>query len=255
MVDRIFYINLAKRKDRNDHMISILKEQNLWDKSERIEAVYGRDLTLNDIKELVKENILKPKIVSEIEQNQKTYLSYPEIGCAVSHINIWKKMVKENIAEALILEDDATIANNFMANLNQQKKHYPKNYDIIFLGYNIQTFFRLRNSEYPNLKKTKNLNGTHGYLITYHGAKRLLEENFLPLEKPFDVHIGDKMDQFNIYLVPILDRLVFAPVPLFSFELGSDILTPISRYSFYLGILLVILVIAVVYIWFRRNKR
>lgn len=36
----------------------------------------------------------------------KRPMTMGEVGCFLSHYNIWKKMIEQNITDALILEDD-----------------------------------------------------------------------------------------------------------------------------------------------------
>jgi glycosyl transferase family 25 len=60
-------------------------------------------------------------------------LSNGEIGCALSHRLIWKKILEQNLDYALILEDDVTI-NSDLTNILSDK--IIKNYDFINLSSN-----------------------------------------------------------------------------------------------------------------------
>jgi GR25 family glycosyltransferase involved in LPS biosynthesis len=44
------------------------------------------------------------------------------IWCGISHINIWKKIVKEKINKSLILEDDFILVDDFLNKLNKFNK-------------------------------------------------------------------------------------------------------------------------------------
>ena len=44
-----------------------------------------------------------------------------ELGCSLSHIRLWEKMVKENIPEVLILEDDLLIGKCYLLFLRIEK--------------------------------------------------------------------------------------------------------------------------------------
>lgn len=60
-----------------------------------------------------------------------------EIGAALSHLNLYKKIVLENIELSLILEDDIDFDSNLVnlvKNINKLKKDL-KPYDLILLGY------------------------------------------------------------------------------------------------------------------------
>jgi GR25 family glycosyltransferase involved in LPS biosynthesis len=57
-------------------------------------------------------------------------------GCAISHYNTYRKIIKEynDTDKILILEDDITFDKDFINKLQEHLKNIP-NYDILFLGY------------------------------------------------------------------------------------------------------------------------
>ncbi|PON10936.1 hypothetical protein C2W62_47455 [Candidatus Entotheonella serta] len=57
-------------------------------------------------------------------------LACTEVGCALSHIQIYHQMVKENIDELLILEDDVVITQDFLE-LIKCRHRFPQDYDLI----------------------------------------------------------------------------------------------------------------------------
>ena len=94
---RTFIINLKESTDRRQYMINEMKKTNL--EYEFFDAVNGRNI--RNIDEIyLREDSLK-KI--------RKILTYGEIGCAMSHLLIYKKMIDENIEQALILEDDIIV--------------------------------------------------------------------------------------------------------------------------------------------------
>lgn len=91
---KIFVINLARSKERRACIERQLKKLNL--EYEIFEAVDGSALSY-----------------AQVLRNTKTLnyaVSSGEIGCSLSHINIYRKMVAEDIPQALILEDDALLS-------------------------------------------------------------------------------------------------------------------------------------------------
>lgn len=56
-----------------------------------------------------------------------------EIGCALSHIEIYKKMVKENIPRCIIIEDDARLHIHFRRIIENIISH--NHSDIVFLHH------------------------------------------------------------------------------------------------------------------------
>jgi len=250
MIDNIFYINLDKRKDRNEKMITLLNERNLLNKAERISAIIGNDLKMSELKNLVSQNILKPQLITELENNNKPYLSGPEIGCALSHRSIWKLIVDKKIKEALILEDDCYINNNFIEKFNELKTYFPADYDIIFLGYTFFNPFSLKKIN-PYIYKSNLVYGTHGYLISNKGANKLLE-SFFPLEEPLDVQLCKKK-MLNVYIVSPFKRIIFAPIPALDFD--SDIQNIFKNKILLMGtVVIIFVVIFLIYYFVKKNN-
>ncbi|MGV6478762.1 glycosyltransferase family 25 protein [Pantoea agglomerans] len=103
---RIFVINLARSTERRASIERQLDELKL--DYEIIEAVDGSQLSYADIKR---------------ETRPLNYaLSCGEVGCALSHINVYKKISAENIPFALILEDDALVSSVTIGALNEIEK-------------------------------------------------------------------------------------------------------------------------------------
>ena len=88
----IFIINLKKDIDKQQHMEILCKRYNL--QCHFIEAVYGKDLD----KETLSMVYNKEKSISEFGRE----LTKGEIGCALSHMNIYKHMIEQNIEKAKI---------------------------------------------------------------------------------------------------------------------------------------------------------
>lgn len=94
---RVFAINLSHRTDKKAHILNEGKKHGL--DIELIEAVNGAQLTDADFQELV-------------HDYPACCLTKGEVGCALSHLNIYKKMMDENCPLALILEDDAVLGSD-----------------------------------------------------------------------------------------------------------------------------------------------
>jgi glycosyl transferase family 25 len=132
-----------------------------------------------------------------------TKLTSGEIGCFLSHVLLWKKIINENISPALILEDDIILTENF--------HHYVSctipDYDVIFLGHcddsgygkgQVVKKIPLNDSKELSVVTAKSPACTHAYLVTKRGVNRML--NYLDQKiskKPIDLEIVD-MVQFGI---------------------------------------------------------
>ena len=108
------------------------------------------------------------------------------IGCAMSHINLWKQLLEDKQNDYyVIMEDDITLANNFTQRLANAKKEMDK-HDLIFFGYHMfdkqrNKFAQLYNDLGQSTQKivpcNKNLyiGGTFMYSVNKSGAKKLMD--------------------------------------------------------------------------------
>src|SRR6056300_325262 len=92
---KIFIINLKKDKERRTQIIDQLTRQKI-NNYEIIDAVNGNEFDENEIK--------KNTFTNKMGINPwNTKMSPSQIGCALSHIKIYKKFIKTNYDYALIL--------------------------------------------------------------------------------------------------------------------------------------------------------
>jgi len=169
-------INLKRREDRKEFMKNQLINNNITN-YEFIEAVDGSTLNPTiEIKELFLGN----------DFNYRKGV----IGCALSHYNLWKQLINDTNNEYyLIIEDDATLCENFNKKyeniMEEYKDEVLKDKDIIFFGYHMYENHResVRNIYENNneniiltpLNKNLYMGGTHMYLITKEGARKMID--------------------------------------------------------------------------------
>lgn len=96
---KIFVINLASSSDRLSFVDNQLKGMGL--DYERIDAVDGRLLTRKE----VMTNVARVHCYCA----NKRCLTPGEIGCSLSHIKAYRKIIKDNLPYACVLEDDVVI--------------------------------------------------------------------------------------------------------------------------------------------------
>ena len=112
----IFVINLERSIDRRTYMQNQLNKFNV--KYQFFSAVDGKE----------KKDLYDEK--KAIKRYRHPFVD-GEIGCSLSHIGVYKKMIEKNISEALILEDDVLLHKNFFNVIFQRKKWAPNDYDIL----------------------------------------------------------------------------------------------------------------------------
>jgi glycosyl transferase family 25 len=224
MFDRIFYINLDRRPDRNDNVRQLLKTHNLERISTRIPAVDGSKLNLND----VPKNIITQKGIDDAKNRHERVgipLTVGAIGCAMSHRNAWRRIIDLNIGSALILEDDIRIDPEFHQKMRKYKHHVPKNYDVIFIGYHPATVVYMDHSNPVNqiFLRTKKVYGLFGYIVSRKGAEKLLK--MFPITQQIDTEMYRAIPTLGLdmYLVKPVHRVITSDPSEISHQFGTDI--------------------------------
>lgn len=174
---------------------------------QRVDAVYGKDLEDNFIK-----SITYPSVQYTMKRGRSVdsdISSKGAIGCYISHIKLWQKLVKEKDDMYLIVEDDVTVditsekINLFIEEVCQ--KH--TDWDVILLGWmkplpdTMGKDGDIRLSS--NVYKCNDITfGTHAYLIKRKGAERLLKNAF---------PIVDQVDSYLSYMACRGDISMYRP--------------------------------------------
>jgi GR25 family glycosyltransferase involved in LPS biosynthesis len=169
------YVITLGNKDRLNNIKIQQKKCNF--KIKIFKAYNGNDLNNYTIKDkLIKDKILSPNF----NGNKNDKIKNREIGCYMSHLNLYKYInnIKYNKYKyTLILEDDVSINNNFMKNLNNGLNILNDiTFDILYLGYhdnNDKNGIQIKDNIYKYIKG--NITGTHAYLINNESIYKLIE--------------------------------------------------------------------------------
>jgi glycosyl transferase family 25 len=201
----VFIINMKKDIDKKKHMQTLCEKFNL--EFEFIEAVDGRLLNDKEIEAVYS----KKQMINNLGRE----LTKGEIGCALSHILIYKKIVTKNIQTALILEDDIDFDQKLIDCLNSINQ-FPDDWELILLGHHsmssrkIVTPYNFWYKKYLNktniIRKPSVVGGgTYGYCINNKGAKKLLG-HLQKIAKPIDHYTGSSQ-YVNLYIIqkPIIN--------------------------------------------------
>lgn len=191
---KIYIINLANATVRYQRIVKQLEHLGLA--YERIEAVNGQQLSEEDIKKYCDINAV---------QSNPTWLTRGAIGCALSHWNVYQKMVIEDIDVALILEDDMTFMPNFPQILQEAEKQIKENEvmllyfqsfkEIIFSNHHKATLYQNHEIVYPS--NLDNIGAAGAYIISKNIAKQLAER-LLPIRAAADTwHYFHKIGGFE----------------------------------------------------------
>ena len=178
----IFVINLESSKKRRIFMLEQLKGVQF----EFIKAIDGNSLQPDQLKYKVE---LGKFIDSD---NQLRFLSRNEIGCALSHIEIYHKIVNNKIPYTLILEDDVIINPKFFKQIPLIMKQL-ETYDVInFLtDAHEKRVGKFLKFPYKMTELKYSVNRSSAYMINLRAAIKILE-NVYPINKPIDdtIYLG-----------------------------------------------------------------
>lgn len=174
-----FYVITLGNKERLENIE--LQQKKINNKIIIFPAVNGKKLDINQLKK--KYNI------------KNNRLKLTEIGCYLSHLNIYKKIKKDNKkGYTIIFEDDFLVKSDNLVYEIQKiiKILNNKNidFDFIFLG-------NLRNNYGKNIQdniyfldKANNLSGTHGYIINNKNINKIIEK-IKKIKTPIDTTIQE----------------------------------------------------------------
>jgi glycosyl transferase family 25 len=177
-------INLERRKDRLEHIHTHYKNELFT--LEILKAFDGKYLENNSPEYIT----LKNEFLQNIELNKTKNINYPycyfspftlgELGCFLSHLIIWKKIIDENIESLIIFEDDCIFNSKFNVTLNKiLTDEIPEDFNIIYLGGktgdNYFSDLNIKVSENISIKKDFHPNGAFSYILSNKGARLLYD--------------------------------------------------------------------------------
>ncbi len=167
-------INLDRRPDRLESFRRRLAEvagQGLLGRLERFDAVDGRKLELT-------EEIRRTFCNNDFGYRRSV------IGCALSHIALWRELAASDTPGVLVLEDDATLCRGFegqLAELCGELEERHPSFDALFLGYfdwHPRQEDDFAASSLParlcRFDGSRYIGGTFAYVVSRRGAQRLL---------------------------------------------------------------------------------
>jgi glycosyl transferase family 25 len=203
-----FVINLKRRPDRLEQFFQRCPYPR--ETLEVIEAFDGK-FPLNESK---KERKLLKKFPSCRQPGA--------VGCSISHLRIWKKMINENIPIATIFEDDALFDESFTQFMEME---FPPQMKILYFGGRFeknfvvppQAMIPVNDKIYIHNNKAWNNKfherTTHGYILTNELAKFLIELfNISDHPQPVDQFIIHCLRDLNIPVHSTLPLVCWSPI-------------------------------------------
>lgn len=169
---RTFVINLDRDKERMNFALRQAAKNGY--EIQRVPGVLGRELPAEELRRSV--NRFRFRCSNGRD-------AFPgEIGCALSHFNIYRKMIEENIPFACILEDDIVILDGFTEKLAELEMWFDeKKAQVVRLNLPYDD-----NKVFPKgIFRSYDSTSACSYCLNLTAAKTLLSINY-PLEAPCD---------------------------------------------------------------------
>ena len=149
--DKILVITIPSFTDRIENMKQRLEGINY----EFFYGAYGRDIDV------------------QYYRSKGSRLTRGQMGCALSHYQVYQKIVDENLQNVLILEDDCAFNQNIVE-LSEYYSELPEDYSVFYLGYDCP--FTSPYSPKLNLSNGS-VGWTHSMNVRKHCAEKILEIN------------------------------------------------------------------------------
>ncbi len=208
---KVFYINLDRRADRNEHF---LKTYPLNMQITRFSAIDGKTNKENSTYIYIKNNMIE--------------LNSGEYGCFASHYLLWQKLLKSNESYYLIFEDDAIFCDDFNQKLEKCIQSLADIKTILYIGGRFTPNFKSRqsipiNDTISKFDYNKSWEGetcdrtAHAYILHRDLASILVKE----LENPI---WNGPLDQYITYVLKKYNLDIFSCDPLLchSLEVALD---------------------------------
>jgi len=164
-----FVVNLATATQRREAMASLFAQQGMTPRW--FEAVDGRVMSAED---------MAKHFAADIAAQVYGEMNPSEIGCALSHLGIYRLMVEQGIASAVIFEDDIELAPDFATLLDDQtglQSMFGTDESVMVQLTHVRRGYRFGARAVGNYEIVHPHGGvwrTSGYFITLAAAQRML---------------------------------------------------------------------------------
>ena len=192
-----YIISLKKERIKCNNVIKNLEKSGIKN-IKKFDAIDGKDIkmTLEPIgykHPLVNVSLSGQYSLYNGRKEHKELPSKGAIGCYLSHILLWKKLVESDNDYFLIFENDVVpLYNNLDIKINELIIEINNNFDILLLGCNCRD--NVINKVSKNINKCIFFFETHSYIISKKAANELLKYIF-----PIDMQIDSYISLYNLF--------------------------------------------------------
>ena len=202
---KVCVINLARRRDR---MIEFNKQYSLPIKYQVEDAVDGKTLNAQDLHKKGLLGVEGVRSINDVRNGVSKKFHYElgtlgAVGCSLSHIRIWTKMVRNSTALMLVFEDDALVIGVPLKSIVARLEDLPSGWHIYMIGQPHTVLEGIPVPDKKNLYRITRFCGTHAYIINLNAAEWLLNNGKLfPINQQIDSHLSELASDhgLNVYL-------------------------------------------------------
>jgi GR25 family glycosyltransferase involved in LPS biosynthesis len=185
-------INLKERGDRWQRLQPLLQRSHL--RIERFDAVRVDDLQAA--------KVLSRSARATFRRERKYHHvlhGNGAVGCALSHIGVWREFLESDAEHALVLEDDIDASSD----VDGLVQHFLNqgSWDIALLGWMGSLDLLDGNGNVVPFPSANGFFGAHAYMLTRKAAQ-LLVDNAFPLEMQLDYYIQTIADEHGLRIRP-----------------------------------------------------
>lgn len=185
----VYIINLRRSTVRREHIRELMNDLGVV--YEIIEGIDGDELSDDYIRN-------NSDIALWKDGSRTRFMRRGEIGCLLSHLKIYKKILEEGTGVACILEDDIVTGEGFTEFLRPESLNLPE-WELLYLGHHTEHSGK---EAWSSGKKRINFynyktgipvelpGGSYGYLIKREAVSKILQHAF-PLRMSVDHYIGN----------------------------------------------------------------
>lgn len=178
-----YVINLERRKDRRHVIQQRLDKFNIH-RAKFVKAIDGH---IQDLKPIFDNKLILNKYHNYIRREFRK----GEVGCYISHYNVWEMFKNSNADYGIVFEDDIVILDDFNTKLPQILEQSLKiDWDILYIGRNCIKHYQEKCAGEvaitDDIGIPKELGyGAFAYVINKKGVKKIMKHAF-PAKDPTD---------------------------------------------------------------------
>jgi len=178
----VWVVNLDKSKDRWSKCVEEFQKQDV--QADRFPATLGKAVPQEELEE-------------KTTFGARYFCTPGMIGCFMSHMRIWERVVNEDLEAVVALEDDVVLYPNFNERLRDVLQELPDDWDVCLIGavgciaevrepFYMKFYGLITGGGRPAPGTTRSVSenifvpyrpaGTHAYVVSRKGAEKLLKE-------------------------------------------------------------------------------